>query len=248
MIKHPEYNYVDSAFGSVSKRNKVLTVEKFESKLSIWNGEAYRSLFRFRKEYSDQCERTGTVSGFSGSCYADYFPFDFDSPVRSDAYDEVVKFVAYLMSTFELEPNQIQYYFSGNKGFHLLIPSEVFGGFEPSPRLPQIFKQIAKDISNELNVDLSIYDINRLLRAPNSKHQDSKLFKIPLTADDMFTQKDLIKFVESMAQFSNVIFSLLMFLTYCLYTFSNSDMLLISSDETSESLKMQLSPHIDLRI
>lgn len=204
-MKQPEYNYVDTAFGKVHKRNNVMTVDEFMEKIKTWEGEAYRSVFRFTKEYADYCARNGSVAGYSGMCYADFLPFDFDFEDRSEALNEVKKFAFNLRMIFRFDASQIQYYFSGNKGFHLLISSKVFGGFEPSPRLPQIFKEIARDLTEDLKVDLAIYDINRLFRVPNTKHPTSGLFKIPIDHREFLPDKRDIKPIEKMAKSTRMI-------------------------------------------
>ena len=81
-----------------------------------------------------------------------------------------------------VEENKLQIFFSGNKGFHLIIPAELFG-IKPSKNLNKIYRKMAKSFCEKIQnktLDLGIYDRRRLLRIPNSINSKANLYKIPL--------------------------------------------------------------------
>lgn len=76
----------------------------------------------------------------------------------------------------------IQVYFSGNKGFHVIVDAEVFG-IEPSQNLNDIYRAIAHDLKKITlfkTVDTGIYDRVRLFRLPNSVNGTTGLYKVPV--------------------------------------------------------------------
>lgn len=120
--------------------------------------------------------------------YGDLY-FDFDSiddfeKVRKDAMT-VISFLYYVFSIQNTECLRI--YYSGNKGVHIMVPAIVLG-IEPHVSLNNIYKHIAtiaKGISPNKTIDTQIYDNKRMFRIPNSIHEKSKLYKIPITIDEL---------------------------------------------------------------
>jgi DNA primase large subunit len=105
-------------------------------------------------------------------------------------------------------------YFSGHKGFHLIVPKEVLG-IEPNKNLNGIFKTIAEQVktfSIHKTVDLQIYDNKRLFRVPNSIHGKTMLYKIILTPDELHSLteneiKELAKQPRSINLSNNLMFN-----------------------------------------
>lgn len=96
---------------------------------------------------------------------------------------EVKKIIGYLNIIFKINHNELKLYFSGSKGLHIIIPYQVFG-IEPISNLNEVFKLIVLDIIKTCKVttvDTKIYDKRRLFRIPNSIHQKTNLYKIPLS-------------------------------------------------------------------
>ncbi len=78
-------------------------------------------------------------------------------------------------------------YFSGKKGISLQVPAVVFG-ITPHEHLNIIFKNIIVDLkkyTHHNTLDTQIYDRIRLWRTPNSIHEDSGLYKIPITFEEL---------------------------------------------------------------
>ena len=124
------------------------------------------------------------------------FYLDFDKDLKDGHADESVynevrtdalRGVQYLQNILCVPLDQISIYFSGGKGFHLIVPKEVIN-LSPTEHLNHIYKMVAEDASNFVpnkTIDLGIYDRRRLLRMPNSRHGKTNLYKIPITLDEL---------------------------------------------------------------
>ena len=181
-MKYPEFKYVELAFDSIWNRNKIRQLHNIE-RLVNSHVDCYRSIFRFPRTYYDQVKRTGSVKGFSGLAYTDWLVFDIDRKDRLEiALSDLRKFLSFLRALYNLNIEQTLIYFSGNKGFHILLPAELFGGWKPSESLPLKIRDLAFTLENEskIEIDRNIYDVNRLLRLPNTKHSATGLFKVEL--------------------------------------------------------------------
>ncbi|MEW5760538.1 MAG: hypothetical protein AB1779_07215, partial [Candidatus Thermoplasmatota archaeon] len=96
--------------------------------------------------------------------------------------------VEIICKDFEISKECIQIYFTGKKGFRIIIPYKCFGA-EPSKDLHKVWKRIAEGFyeSGYSTIDTQIYQPNRFLRLPNTIHGDTLLYMIPLTYDELNT-------------------------------------------------------------
>jgi KaiC/GvpD/RAD55 family RecA-like ATPase len=190
------FKYTDYAAGSITYRNNSVNyIEVYSSSLKKSLGEEYYcGMFQFDDSFNKHLEETGSVSGFKGKHFAYFFPIDIDTPSGDleDAKDKTIQFLAYL-ETLGIEGKDIYIYFSGSKGFHIMLPHALFGYF-PSDKLCREFKKIATVLASRSEVGLMdadktgidlIYDQTRLFRLPNTKHGKSGLYKIQLTLDEV---------------------------------------------------------------
>jgi len=185
---YSNYCYIDTAIGGVNTRNNVIKITElkdYENKV-----DAYKTLFRFNIDYYNHFKKQNSVKGYSGAGYIDYFPFDIDDDNLSVAYDKTRYAIEILNIDFEYDVHYL--FFSGAKGFHVLIPSQCFGIFKPSDKLPGIFRKISQDLLPD-TCDTSIYEINRLFRLNNTINSKTKLYKIALTRQDFDNGIDYIK-------------------------------------------------------
>lgn len=79
-------------------------------------------------------------------------------------------------------------FFSGGKGFHLLVSVDRFEGCRPSPTFHLEAKELARQLAGDLrSFDLAVYDVSRVLRLPNAPHHDANGnvdgFKVQITID-----------------------------------------------------------------
>lgn len=107
-----------------------------------------------------------------------------------------------------LDENDIQIYFSGSKGFHILIPAKVLG-IEPSKDLNAIYKAWAIHLykSYKINIiDLKIYDKRRLFRIPNSINHKTGLYKVPMSLNQLYniSYEELIKYASAPKEMKHI--------------------------------------------
>jgi hypothetical protein len=137
--------------------------------------------------------------------------FDLDCKENPDkARVEMLSLISIITTTFGLSIDTIQLYFSGNKGFHIIIDHHVLG-IQPRISLHRKHKQIASILQKENNLtalDLQIYTNRRLCRNVNKKHPESGLYKIALTPaqldDSIYRIYTLAKEVQPVIRYSNV--------------------------------------------
>ena len=117
-----------------------------------------------------------------------YFDLDTNLSTRKQ-YKQLkhqVRILYHCFAKWKIEKNEIELYFSGAKGFHLLVPAEVLG-IDYGEDWNLINKFIAKSLKENYGItllDTSIYDKRRLLRMPGSINFKSRLYKIPLSFDE----------------------------------------------------------------
>lgn len=96
---------------------------------------------------------------------------------------DAVKILTFFLERFGLTEDEARVYFSGSKGFHILINPIVLG-VTPDKNLHRFFKLIANYLVTQLGLKSldtgSIYGHARMLRLINSIHHKSGLFKVEL--------------------------------------------------------------------
>ena len=140
------------------------------------NYSVFSSAYRYSSEQVDK-------SDLYGDLYLDFDDVNNFENVRKDALTAL----SYLKIVYHIDENQVQLYFSGNKGIHIIVPAKIFG-FDPMPLLNGIFKTIAlsiKSFTPNKTVDTQIYDNKRMFRIPNTIHEKSNLYKIPITCNEL---------------------------------------------------------------
>ena len=179
-MKYPEFKWVEYAYGGAANRGNICEV----GSLPPTNGkqDCYRTIFRYDsklKEYHEQSNHS--VRGYKGVVYADCFPLDIDEPEdQGKALEETRTILNTLLSQYELDLDTLWLFFSGSKGFHVMIPA-VYFEYQPSVDMPSAFKHLAGEIAGNVKIDTTIYDHVRLFRVTNSINSRSGLYKVPLT-------------------------------------------------------------------
>lgn len=140
------------------------------------NKGIFKTAYRYNKINQDEAE-----------LYGDFY-LDFDSKIYEEAKEDAIRALSYLKIIFNINTEKECYiYYSGNKGFHIIVPTIVFN-IKPNAKLNVIFKSIARKINTFLkndSLDLRIYDSKRLFRIENSIHEKSNLYKIQLTKNEL---------------------------------------------------------------
>ena len=172
-----EYIYVDVATNGAMNRNKI---HPYDS-LITWDKhlvDTYTTYFRYGEDMKQHVSDSGSVKGFSGKAYSPWIPFDIDSEDLRDAYQQLIKLMK-VINNYRVSLEHCKFYFSGSKGFHVMLPSSLVG-VEPSEDIHLRFRKFAKRIGNGIKLDMSIYDKVKLFRLPNTINSKKNKYKIQL--------------------------------------------------------------------
>ena len=131
-------------------------------------------------------KKTGTTytgkRGCSGitNVKTNWFVFDFDDEenqenAKKDALELVSK-----LNKLGISEKDLLITFSGNKGFGVEFKTDKYFN-------PQEVKKICKNLHGSGTWDSKVYNSNRIMRLPFTKHQKTGLFKIPLSLEELKT-------------------------------------------------------------
>ncbi|MFM8494212.1 MAG: hypothetical protein ACKOEM_01625, partial [Planctomycetia bacterium] len=144
-----------------------------------------------RKAEAEGKPRKGSLENFHGACFAPLLTFDTDcrdadgKPDPAGCHESAVALVAGLLE-LGVPPDLIWPFYSGSKGFHVQMPS-MLAGAAPAVDFHRISKQFCSIVADQAGVviDESLYKRLQPLRAPNSRHESSGLYKVRLTLDEL---------------------------------------------------------------
>lgn len=198
------YRFVDFAAQRLPGfRNHVVPADQVEELFARYGPEeCYASIFFFSDEvvlYMAEHRVNGqpSIAGFDGRVWASFLPFDIDATPDvhglADALALTRATYRFLTERWEAPASALYVYFSGAKGFHLLLDSHLFGRVAPARDLHRVFSHLRLQVWRALErtaqgarFDLAIGDKVRLLRLPNSQHRESGLYKVLLTEAELF--------------------------------------------------------------
>lgn len=128
-------------------------------------------------------------------------PLDFDNKENVQQALEELRTLCFvhLPKFYDTDPYGIQYFLSGGKGFHAIIPARLLNAQNGDPHLPLIYKNIVgrwKEALNIASLDMSLYNMKRgkMFRIPNVRRITGK-YKVPLSLDEIIRAEaqDLIE-------------------------------------------------------
>jgi len=202
MSRATRYRYVDfAAQAQLGFRNHVVSVEEVAALVMQYGAaECYASIFCFADDillYLDDHRVDGrpSIAGYDGRVWAPFLPLDIDAhPPQAELADALsIARRAYrlLVERWQVPPAAVHVYFSGAKGFHLLLDTRAFGRLAAAHDLHRVFSRLRLGIMRELPdtarplFDLAIGDKVRLLRLPNTRHAGSGLYKVALSPEEL---------------------------------------------------------------
>lgn len=162
-----------------------------------WNRVLVSSIENWRKKFieieSKHCYRTiqrfENAEVTEGEAYISPLYFDLDSDNNlQETLDDVKKIKDYHNIGLDLG-DKIQYFFSGNRGFHITIHEDLFG-MTPHNDLSKVLRYMAEHIAEKLSIktfDRTVYSKRRMWRMVNTQHGKTGLWKIPLTSAEIGT-------------------------------------------------------------
>lgn len=122
--------------------------------------------------------------------------FDLDNKEDpSKCIPDVKRLHNYLTEILGIDQHYIRVFFSGSKGFHILIEPEVFD-IKPDKDVHFQIRRAAMHLAELLKIetfDVSVYSRRRILRMPNSIHEKTKLFKVELELFEVSKGMDYIR-------------------------------------------------------
>lgn len=201
---YPDYNYVEVAFNGAKNRNQVLHVDDVLFSIPFDGVDNYQVMFRYTEDLKHHTDKNKTIKGHGLAGYPDFISFDID---RDNDIDGAKKDTFALLNelyALGISINNVDVYFSGMKGFHIQIPSSLFG-VEPDVMNAVYMRALCKKIAGDIKIDASIYDMNRLFRINNTKHGKSGLYKVLLPPEMLMGSSEDIFSYASMSQSESVL-------------------------------------------
>lgn len=138
----------------------------------------YQGIFYYNEAQYKEFQSTKTIKGMR-DVVTDKLVFDFDHKKDPDFARQEARSVIYRLTKLGIAEKDIEIYFSGMKGFNIVITLDKY-------MTPAQAAAMAMEFTPDLKLDLSLYDHSQLLRIAGTKHQESKLYKIPLTFEQFF--------------------------------------------------------------
>lgn len=165
--------YHNVKFGLASKP-RLMNLNEIQSMKIPENQDVYISIFKYNEEQKKNAESSNSVASIK-DVITDTLVWDFDSEDDIEkARLDTLKLGKRLVEEYNVDPDIIYCYTSGNKGFHVILPinKEI---------TPEQFKQAITRLADGLETfDSSVSDHARILRLEHTKHPKSGLYKIPL--------------------------------------------------------------------
>lgn len=133
----------------------------------------------------------GSLKDFEGPCFAQLLTFDTDcrdadgKPDPAGCQHAAVSLVTTLLE-LGVAPELIWPFYSGSKGFHVQIPA-MLAGAAPGLDFHRVVKAFCTLVADRADVviDESLYKKLQPLRAPNSRHEATGLYKVRLSLDEL---------------------------------------------------------------
>lgn len=155
--------------------------EEVSSQIKDKNKEHYQSTYYYNEEHFKEFQKVGSIKGIK-DVTTNQIWWDFDSSDLKLARKDTIELVKRL-NDYKITSDQLEIYFSGNKGFHVIINVDK----EINRKQVENFsRRVAKDLKT---FDTSLYDESQVLRIPGTKHHKTEYFKTSLTHDELLNLK-----------------------------------------------------------
>ncbi len=150
-------------------------------------GECFLSHFQFGDEFREHVAATNSTAGYTGPTWAEWLAFDIDVAGDIDeALRQGRRLAAWLVARFKIEPDDVMIFYSGSKGFHILLRSSLWDG-HPAKEFHKFARQFAEVLAAnaDVKIDTGVYARVNLLRAPNSRHGKTGRHKVQLSFEEL---------------------------------------------------------------
>lgn len=170
--------YLNLRQGLSSKPNLIPANSDISKLIKNPNSDYYISLYKYNENHKKILEEKQTLAGIRDTV-TDRLYFDFDSKENLDKAREDALIAAQRLVEKGFPEDSIGCYFTGSKGFNIEVTLN-------DTLTPAQFRAAVFNIAGDLQTfDKVVNDPNRIVRIPGTKHQDSGLYKIPLTPEEL---------------------------------------------------------------
>lgn len=187
-----DYGFVELVEGGKShalgKIVEVSSIFELDCFINSVTTERHISVYRHNMSFKQHWIKNGnSVEGYHGPVHPEFFHIDLDSKNNPAlALSEIRQLIGILRKQYLVSPEDLRVYYSGNKGFHLYLCDDSLEELGGSSDMPRRVKTTTQRLCTGLaTFDLKPYAPTSLLRAPNSIHPDTGLFKVPLTLEEI---------------------------------------------------------------
>lgn len=158
----------------VKSKPQLLTLEQIEKLKIEKDQDAYVSIYSYSDKHKELVDKTGSVKGIK-DVVTSTLVWDFDCKNDLEkARQDVLTLASRLVDTYNIDPDNISCYFTGSKGFHVVLALT-------KKLTVDEFKVAVNTIGGDLETfDLQIFDHARVLRLEHTKNLATGLYKIPL--------------------------------------------------------------------
>jgi len=174
---YEKYNYVGYK-SSLRQKTAIYSIDEINSYEENQPKEHYRTIYRF----DDSIKDLPSVREIPKDTmiYTDYIVIDIDSDTGMSPAIHLGKTLTDFLDAWEIGH---ELWFSGGKGFHVLIPTIQFG-LEPNKAscCASVIKKMATELAtaSKIKIDSSIYNVSRVLRMPYSFNIKGNKHKVPV--------------------------------------------------------------------
>lgn len=179
-------NYIElgGKDGDIFRRKIIINIKDKKQMLKKLNFvDTYSTIYNYDNKNQD-------IANIIGPMYIDLDIDDLEKDFEKLKRD-VLLLSRKLKTMFHLTDDNLQIFFSGSKGFHILIPHTIFG-IKPSKDLNDKYKLIALELKSYTitkSIDTRIYDNKRLFREPNTINSKTGLYKVQISLNQIKNMK-----------------------------------------------------------
>jgi len=113
------------------------------------------------------------------------FVVDIDSLDLAEARKDTLTFCDRVMQRWDLRPGMLDLFFSGGKGFHVILRQKIWDA-PPDLDCLLVWRHLARRFKREIGtIDTAIYEPTRLIRLVNTVHSRSGLYKIAVSYEEL---------------------------------------------------------------
>lgn len=183
--------------GAKHGRRTVIEYEPVLAALAEAGGEgcgqepAFLSVFQYTADLRahQEANTDGSLAGYRGRAWARWLAIDIDGDDSPGGLDRTLREAAKIVDVLSRQGiplGRILVFFSGSRGVHILFPTAAFGA-GPKADFEGAAKRTCLAIAElaGVTIDSAIYNPLAPLRAPNTRHEKSGLFKVLLPAGDL---------------------------------------------------------------